>query len=274
LVSGGWFQMGRGLDGPDSLWGGKPSELPEHPAYVGDFYLDTFEVTVGRFRPFVEAYPDSIPDEGAGAHPKIAGTGWHAAWAQHMPATRAALEAKLGCTPIGSPAGSWITGSDTYPINCIDWYVAFAFCVWEGGRLPTEAEWEYAAAGGDEDRMFPYGPYGKTVAWEEDEFSCASEDQQTDCFGLGEAVRGYGRWGHMDLAGSIGEWVLDEYAPYSGAECVDCAPFTTDHVVRVNRGGSWHSLAEYTRAAWRDDVDPDFPTSGSTGNGIRCARSP
>jgi formylglycine-generating enzyme required for sulfatase activity len=151
-----------------------------------------------------------------------------------------------------------------------DWYVAFAFCVWEGGRLPTEAEWEYAGAGGDEDRMFPYGPYEEPV----DEFSCASDNLQTDCFGLGEAVRGYGRWGHMDLAGSVGEWVLDEYAPYSGAECVDCAPFTSDHVVRLRRGGSWGSLAEYTRAAWRDGVDLDFPTSGSTGSGFRCARSP
>ncbi len=47
--------------------------------------------------------------------------------------------------------------NETYAINCMTWYEAFAFWVWAGGRLPIEAEWEYAAAGGDENRLYPWG---------------------------------------------------------------------------------------------------------------------
>ncbi len=89
LVPGGWFPMGRSLDGSDAFpdlngyW--DDLELPEHPAYVTSFYLDTFEVTVGRFRPFFDAYPESIPAEGAGEHPSIPGSGWHQEFNQYPP---------------------------------------------------------------------------------------------------------------------------------------------------------------------------------------------
>jgi hypothetical protein len=47
--------------------------------------------------------------------------------------------------------------NENLPMNCVPWYKAFAFCVWDGGRLPTEAEWNYAATGGNEQRKYPWG---------------------------------------------------------------------------------------------------------------------
>jgi hypothetical protein len=96
-VPGGTFPMGRSQYGSDSWsWGPYPpssalNELPEHPATVDGFELDTFEVTVGRFRKFVEAYDGTPPAAGTGAHPKIAGSGWRTEWDQELPSDACAL---------------------------------------------------------------------------------------------------------------------------------------------------------------------------------------
>jgi sulfatase modifying factor 1 len=139
LVPGGTFN--RSYDGVDF-------KDPNYPATVSDFYLDKYEITVGRFRQFVKAgmgTQASPPAAGAGAHPRITGSGWDSTWNTNLPATTAALTTNLKCsTTWTDTAGS----NESKPVNCLEWYAAFAFCVWDGGRLATEAEWNYAASAG------------------------------------------------------------------------------------------------------------------------------
>ena len=59
----------------------------------------------------------------------------------------------------GGALSTWLdnAGHELHPINCVTFYVSYAFCIWDGGRLPTEAEFEFAAAGGSDDRLYPWG---------------------------------------------------------------------------------------------------------------------
>jgi formylglycine-generating enzyme required for sulfatase activity len=286
FVPGGTFPMGRSLNGSDAyleIWS-SPNELPEHPAAVSDFYLDTFEVTVARFREFVEQYPASLPAAGSGAHPEIPNSGWQAEWNATMPPTRAALEAELDCEgtylPGQFPTWTSVPGQfEDYPINCVSWYHAFAFCVWDGGRLPTEAEWEYAAAGGDENRLFPWGDYFPTSS---DPFSVWTHFYShygciaTGCLGDPPGTSGMSRWNQFGMTGWVFEWVLDAPSPYTDAPCGPCLSYEPGATHAVMRGGAWKCYnypgggRNCGRAAARSDHPRNY---GGAVDGIRCARS-
>ena len=265
-LPGGSFMMGAPTTDPYSL----EDEYPEHEASVSAFALDKFEVTVGRFRVFVESYDDhSQLPAGAGAHPKIANSGWKGAWNDRLPKSRSELEQSLSTC---GPASTWKLGNDTLPVNCVSWYQAFAFCAWDGGRLPTEAEWEYAAAGGDDNLRYPWGPTlpDDTLAV----YQCGGAGDANHCviediLPVGSRPNGEGRWGHQDLAGSMSEWMFDAYDYFSGDTCTDCAN-ASDYPVRAIHGGSWFSTFENLRGS-----DRTANTAGSTANviGMRCARS-
>ena len=120
-------------------------------ATVATFALDKYEVTVGRFRNFVKAFKAHTP-HGAGAHPLIANSGWLAAWDTNVPTDPAELATQVQCD---ATYQTWNASgaNDRLPMNCVYWHTAFAFCACDGGRLPTE----YAAAGGAEERVYPWG---------------------------------------------------------------------------------------------------------------------
>ena len=266
-VPGGSFQVG---DPNRFSWGAQP----EHPARVSPFALDTFEVVVGRFRAFVEAYTGAPPAAGAGAHPRIAGTGWQPAWNGALPSSRAALIAGLKCD---EPLQAWTDAggsAETLPINCVTWYEAFAFCAWDGGRLPTETEWEYAAAGGAENRIYPWGsaePDDHLANWRCEGDGNPGSCAPGDILAVGSHPAGNGRWGHRDLAGNMWEWTFDGLSLYTPASCDDCA--TVDELGgRVVRGGRWTNYhASFLRVAYRRRSDSLYRSSDL---GFRCARDP
>ena len=262
LVEGGTHERGA-TDGP--------------PATVSSYCLDKYEVTVGRFREFLQAYDDEWrPTAGDGAHPVAEGTGWQDAWTMgYLQPQVGPFKASLDCHEAHTwvePAGT--TSEENRPINCVSWYEAFAFCIWDGGRLPTEAEWEYAAAGGDEERTYPWGPEAPDVT--RASYDCLGDGSGypdctiADILAVGSLQpEGNGRWGHSDLAGNMWEWNFDWYATDFPESCTDCAN-TTTATWRVQRGGCWRTGAVDLPAAYRSF---NAPYSRYYTLGFRCARA-
>jgi formylglycine-generating enzyme len=226
-------------------------------AKVSSFELDELEVTVGRFRQYAEFSP-GVPETSAGEHPEIAGSGWQGEWNGLLPLTQDSLNSSLHCNY------DWETWTDEpgeredYPLTCASYYVAFAFCAWSGGRLPTEAEWEYVASGGKAQRAYPWGnaePSSDLALFEAPRLAPA-----------GGHRAGMARFGQLDLAGSAWEWTLDRYDRYAKT-CDDCAQLMSG-LERVLRGGGFVDGAEQLRTDYRHHTDPQL----SLGQvGFRCA---
>jgi formylglycine-generating enzyme required for sulfatase activity len=263
------------------------------PATVSRFRLDKYLVTVGRFRRFVNAWKEGSgypPPAGSGKHAHLnggrglantaaAGTyepGWLAADDKFVAPTNA----HLACEHLATWT-PYATSEETVPVNCVNWYEAYAFCIWDGGFLPSEAEWEYAAAGGSEQREYPWGAEAPGT-----DNRYAIYGDVTDCYypngrlaacvgaaPVGTATRGAGLWGQLDLAGDMWEWNLDWWAPYANP-CVDCADLTTADLPpdgRVFRGGFWAVDLSGLAPPLRDEYPP---TARTATIGFRCARTP
>lgn len=243
-------------------------------AQVSDFRLDTYEVTVERFRAFVNAgmgTSATAPAPGAGAHPRIPGSGWSPTWNANLEINTEELVAALKCDSRYQTWSATPTASDNRPMNCLTWYEAMAFCIWDGGYLPTEAEWNYAASGGNEQRPYPWASDGSTTV------DCTYADYAvaparcvvggTNRVGS-ESPKGDGRWGQADLAGNLFEWNLDWFTDtYPGPPCSDCAHLADR---RVYRGGAFASTASSLRVAVRT---AGMPAERSSTVGVRCART-
>jgi formylglycine-generating enzyme required for sulfatase activity len=172
-----------------------------------------------------------------------------------------------GICSLPSSTGSYTRDSyygdseyDDYPVIYVSWYDADAYCQWAGGRLPTEAEWEYAARGPD-GHIYPWGndsPNDTLVNY---------DGNVGDTTRVGSYPGGASWVGALDMAGNVWEKVADWYGEYpSEAQTNPTGPETGDR--KISRGGSWTFNEDGVRADHRRYSTPDDRHFLS---GFRCA---
>jgi sulfatase modifying factor 1 len=254
-------------------------EGPPHAVELDGFWIDTCAVSNGDFAAFVEetgrvtdaqrcgwsfVFGGLLPDD----HPDtrgVAGAPWWrqvfgASW-RHPDGPQSSLDGRLD-----------------HPVVHVSHADALAYCAWAGKRLPTEAEWEFAARGGLEAQAFPWGdelePSGehRMNVWQG---RFPAENTRADGYYGTAPVDAFppNGYGLHNTTGNVWEWVADWFDPAYYARSPRHAPAGPDQGThRVMRGGSYLCHASYCRryrAAARSANTPD----SSTGNlGFRCAR--
>lgn len=194
-----------------------PEESPRYLTELADYCLDYTEVTVAAYHACVE---------GGDCDPAYADT---------------------------QLCNSGHDGRQDHPINCVSWYQAQAFCEWRGARLPSEAEWEFAARGGEDYRRYPWGdasPDGN-ACWKSPT-SCPVASYPSGAFGL------------YDITGNVWEWVADGFGPYPWPD--------PDSPHRGYRGGSFSRRFE----KWMQPRLRNWwaPEKHGAHLGFRCATNP
>lgn len=208
-------------------------EQPAHSVVLSSFWIDMTEVTVDQY--------SRCQDAG------VCG--------------------KIACSSGDYPAES------VHPVVCVTWDQAAAYCEWAGGRLPTEAEWEYAARGPERAR-YPWGDrfVGTWLNYCDANCPLDKRDESFDdgyagSAPIGSYPEGKSWVGALDLAGNVWELVADwsgEYPP--GRQVNPSGPASGDR--RLARGGSWHASPDHVRSALRTNL---AVSEVSDLVGFRCA---
>lgn len=231
LIPAGEFLMGTSISNRD---GGR-DEYPDRRIFLNAFYLDSLEVTNGRYLEFVKATGHRIPE-----HPR---------------------DKKLTLWQGATVPAAF----KEHPVINVDWYDADAYCAWAGRRLPTEAEWERAARG-TTGRRFPWGDAEPTRTL------ANYLNQWRNGAGLepvGSHPQGASPEGVQDLQGSVWEWVADWYDPsYYEKGPLRNPKGPAEGTRKVIRGSGWESEAPLLRSAHRLSSDPK---NRNHSLGFRCA---
>jgi formylglycine-generating enzyme len=233
LIQGGWLKMGT-MDGYFS-------EQPVHEVQVNYFYIDETEVTNEQFQKFANE-------------------------------TQYVTDAEKASSDI-----DWKTFATTtrmnHPVVMISWNDATAYVRWAGKRLPTEAEWEYAARGGLVGKSFPWGnnPRLEGMVIFDLSYKVADNQLQNIPTSSVKSIQPNG-YGLFHMAGNAWEWCQDYYDPKYYQKTPENNPLgPSKGRTRVLRGGSWYTRIDQIRVSNRNS---DFPDSGYQYDyGFRCAKS-
>jgi len=243
-VEGGTFQMGSE--------NGESFELPIHKVTVSAFEIGKYEVTQAQFIKFLN-------DINCNSNGQFSDTEF---------GTRLYIDMNdLDCA-IGYFAGQfYFKGSKMIPsIDCpaneITWYGADAYCKWAGGRLPYEAEWEFAARGGNKSNGFTYS--GSNV-YDEVAWNILNDGGETHPVGQKQA----NELGIHDMSGNVYEWCFDKSGVYPSNDQTNPTGATTGSY-HIRRGGGWNSNFIYCRTTFRL---PHFPYDSNNDDGIRVVKS-
>ena len=237
LISAGSFEMGSDDADADA------DERPVHTVHLDAFYMDVYEVTNAEFKGFLDANPgllqiieDEYGDSGNLSH-------WDGT--------------------------DYPVGRADHPVVNVSWHAALAYAQWARKRLPTEAEWEYAARGRLAGKKYPWGDAEPTSTYANHEDSGIGGTTSVGRY----AANGYGLY---DMAGNVSEWCFDEYDADFYTESANSqnpiASGVEDSQLgseRVLRGGSWRDSASYLRVANRIRSSPSDANSFT---GFRCVR--
>ena len=228
-IPDGCFNMG------DAFNEGYADEFPVHNVCISAFQMEIYEVTNAQYRACVEAGSCTAPGSSS-----------------------------------SNTRSSYYGNSiyDNYPVIYVDLSQALAYCLWAGGRFPTEAEWEYAARGGLAGKRYPWGDNDPTCA-----LGANNGAQDTDCspgdtIEVGSfAPNGYGLY---DLAGNVDEWASDWYdKSYYSTSSTQDPPGSSSGTYRCLRGGRWNNIASNLRASVRRY---NLSTFRYFDLGFRCAK--
>ena len=241
MIPAGSFRMG------DIQGGGQSDEQPVHSVSVGQFAMGKFEVTVGEFKKFVNA------------------TGYQTD-AEKQNSCRIYKDGSWSSQQGANWRNPNFSQNDNHPVTCVSWNDGTAYAEWLSNqtgkqyRLPTEAEWEYAARAGTETKYWWGNEIGTNKA------NCHNS-QCGDSFEYTSPVGSFAanQFGLYDTLGNLWEWTCSEFEPYNGKEkqCVTTAS-------RLSfRGGSWNNSAWNVRSAGRNG---DTPTSRNFTVGFRVSR--
>ena len=242
--------------------GGMPHERPAFDADVAPFFLDRSPVTVERFRQFVEdtdfetqakGFGDgAVMDPAVGQWGLVPGADWRMPFGPDRPAA-----------------------PDDHPVTQVSYSDADAFCAWDGGRLPTEVEWEHAARGADNHRD-PYA-WGDALeqggAFGANTWTGTFPGGDTGADGFAGDTSPVGHFGETslgltDLGGNVWEWTTSWYRPYPAQ-----GPFTASpQSERVQRGGSYLCHPSYCHGFRVSARSHATPESSFAHVGFRCAR--
>ena len=246
---------------------------PQHKVTLDEYWMDKTEVTLAAFHKFVQAtgyVTDGEKNGNAGWIWNYKDNDWNKIDSPDSgPNWKKPLGGKK--TP---------TGLDEHPVTQVSWNDATAYCAWTGGRLPTEAEWERAARGDKDTRMYPWGGdelLGNLLNFGEKSFKCRLCDVHVNdnyqyTAPVGSFPAGASPFGLLDMAGNVYEWVQDSY---DGSSCYPSSPVTNPVPPeggdeRIMRGGSY---ADYDGLYWKLRVDNRWsrlPGSSFGDVGIRC----